>query len=390
MTADIAPVVVPPAAAAPRRSVIARLVPGTDNAWIARGIFVAFAAVIWFLPNIVDGPAEVRKWAEFLCYAILAVGLDIAWGYGGMLVLGQGVFFGLGAYSMGMHLTLENVPAGSKLPSFMSLYGNFTSLPLLWRPFQNFWFAAVAAIVVPAAIAALLGALVFTRRVRGPYFALLTQATALVFSLILIGNLPFTAGFNGLTGFNEIFGRSKYDAHTNLWLYRITAVVLLVVLAIALKVVRSRYGRLLVATRDSEPRVRFLGYNPALVQTVAFAISAAIAGIAGALAAPVIGIVSPNQFAVLPSILFVCWVAVGGRGTLWGAAIGALLVNWLRVSISNARPDDWSYLQGALFVIVLAVAPGGLIGVGRLVWMRGRRATRRRSPRTEPVVEVAS
>jgi urea transport system permease protein len=274
---------------------------------------------------------------------------------------------------MGMHITLENVPAGSKLPSFMSLYGNFTALPWLWRPFQNFWFAALAAIFVPTIVAALLGWLVFTRRVRGPFFALLTQATALVFTLILIGNLPLTAGFNGLTGFTKIFGRSKYEANTNLWLYRITAVVLLVVLAIALKVVRSRYGRLLVATRDSEARVRFLGYNPALVKTVAFSISAAIAGIAGALAAPVIGIVSPNQFGIVPSILFVCWVAVGGRGTLWGAAIGALVVNWMRVSVSAARPDDWSYLQGALFVFVLAIAPGGLIGIGRMAWPRIRR-----------------
>jgi urea transport system permease protein len=387
MTVDLA---APPVSAAvtPRRSFITRAVPGTDNPWIARGIFVVFAAVIWLIPSFVDGPAEVRKWAEFLTYAILAVGLDIAWGYGGMLVLGQGVFFGLGAYCMGMYITLENVPPGTKLPSFMSLYGNFTELPLMWKPFQSFWFAIAAAVLIPAIVATALGALVFTRRVRGPFFALLTQATALVFSLILIGNLPLTAGFNGLTGFTKIFGRSKYEANTNLWLYRITAVVLLVVLAIALKIVRSRYGRLLLATRDSEARVRFLGYNPALVQTVAFAISAAIAGIAGALAAPVIGIVSPNQFTVLPSILFVCWVAVGGRGTLWGAAIGALIVNWLRVSISNARPDDWSYLQGALFVIVLVVAPGGLIGIGRSAWSWGKRTSAKRSP--TPTVEVAT
>ncbi len=354
-------------------SPITRLAPRTDNPWIARAVFVAFGAVIWFIPDIVDGPAEIRKWAEYLCYAILAVGLDVAWGYGGMLALGHGVFFGLGAYSMGMYLTLENVPDGSELPTFMSLYGDYTSLPWLWKPFQSFWFTIVAVAAIPMVIAALLGALVFTRRVRGPFFALLTQATALVFSLILIGNLPLTAGFNGLTDFTTIFGRNKYDPDTNLWLYRITAVGLLAVLAIALKVVRSRFGRLLVATRDSEPRVRFLGYNPALVKTVAFTLSAGIAGIAGAFAAPVIGIVSPNQFAVLPSILFVCWVAVGGRGTLWGAAIGALVVNWARTTVSEARPDDWQYVQGLIFVLVLAFAPGGIIGLGKAATSKARR-----------------
>lgn len=367
----------PPAISVVRPSPMTRVVPGANNPWIARIVFVAFGAVLWLLPSMVDGSAEVRKWAEYLCYAILAVGLDIAWGYGGMLALGHGVFFGLGAYAMGMHLTLENMPAGSELPTFMSLYSDFTSLPWLWRPFHSFWFTAAAVVLAPMAVAAALGALVFTRRVRGPFFALLTQATALVFSLILIGNLPLTAGFNGLTSFNTVFGRNKYDAGTNLWLYRITAVALLAVLAISLRVVRSRFGRLLVATRDSEARVRFLGYNPALVKTLAFTLSAGIAGIAGAFAAPVIGIVSPNQFAVLPSILFVCWVAVGGRGTLWGAAIGALAVNWARTTVSEARPDDWQYVQGLIFVAVLAFAPGGLIGLAKALAAhatRGRRA----------------
>jgi urea transport system permease protein len=355
----------------------------------ARAGIVLFAIGLWSLPDLLDNPADVRTWAEYLCYAILAVGLDLAWGYGGMLVLGQGVFFGLGAYAMGMHLTLENVPAGATLPSFMSLYGDFTELPLLWRPFHSLWFTIVAAIVVPALVAALLGTLVFRRRVRGPFFALLTQATALVFSLVLIGNLPLTAGFNGLTEFTEVFGRSKYEPGTNRWLFHVTALVLVVVLALALLVVASRFGRLLVATRDSEARVRFLGYDPALVKTVAFALSAAIAGVAGALAAPIIGIVSPNQFAVLPSILFVCWVAVGGRGTIWGAVLGALAVNWARTAVSEARPDDWSYVQGLLFVIVLAAAPGGIIGIGRSIVARSR-ARRQSPPRPAAVIaEVA-
>ena len=356
--------------------------------WRRRGAFVLFAAVIWLLPILFGGSVDTRTWAEFMCYAILAVGIDIAWGYGGMLTLGHGVFFGLGAYAMGMHVTLENVPKGATLPSFMSLYGDRTSLPLLWRPFSSLWFTIVAAVVVPALVGALLGLLVFRRRVRGPFFALLTQATALVFSLILIGNLPLTAGSNGLTGFTTVFGRSKYDGATNRWLFNLAAVVLVVILALAFVFVGSRFGRLLVATRDSEDRVRFLGYNPASVKAIAFALSAAVAGVAGALAAPIVGIVSPNQFAVLPSILFVCWVAVGGRGTLWGAVVGALAVNWARTSVSAARPDDWSYVQGALFVVVIVAVPGGIAGLVGSARSPVAVVPRRRGATTQPATEL--
>jgi urea transport system permease protein len=348
-----------PAATRRRRSLV------LDSGWTGRFVFVGLALLLFLIPNaFVDDPTRIRQWAEYLCYAMIAVGLDIAWGYGGMLALGQGVFFGLGAYSMGMYLSLEQVPDGS-LPEFMSLYSDYESLPWLWKPFQSFWFAAIAAVVLPMLVAGGLGLLVFKRRVRGPFFALLTQATALVFSLLLIGNLKLTAGFNGLTGFTKVFGRNKYDADTNKWLYEITAVGLLVVVALALWVVRSRYGKLLTATRDSEDRVRFLGYDPATVKTVAFVIAAGIAGLAGAFAAPVIGIVSPNQFTVLPSILMVCWVAVGGRGTIWGAVLGAILVNWGRTRVSESHPDNWIYFQGLLFIVVLAFAPGGIMGILR-------------------------
>ncbi|MEA3018618.1 MAG: urea transport system permease protein [Actinomycetota bacterium] len=343
---------------------LARLVPRAAGPWPGRLAFVVFAAALFAWPGVLGDPSEVRQWAEWLCYATLAVGLDIAWGYGGMLALGQGVFFGLGAYAMGMHLSLEQVPKGS-VPSFMALYADNKHLPLLWQPFRSFWFAAVIAIVAPVFVATVLGLLVFTRRIRGPFFAILTQATAVIFTLLIIGNLKLTAGFNGLTGFTTIFGRSKYQPNTNRWLFDVAAVGLLAVVAIAMKVVRSRYGKLLQATRDSEDRVRFLGYDPAIVKTVGFAIAAGMAGLAGAIAAPVFGIVSPGQFDYIPSILMVCWVAVGGRGTLWGAVVGAIVVNWTRVTVSDARPDDWQYLQGLLFVGVLAFAPGGIAGVLR-------------------------
>lgn len=333
------------------------------RAWQIRLAFVAFAVVLLAWPHVaLDDPTRIRQWAEYLCYAIIAVGLDLAWGYGGMLALGHGLFFGLGAYSMGMYLSLQQVGEG-ELPKFMALYGDFTELPLLWRPFGSFVFAVLAAVIVPMLAATLLGFLVFRNRIRGPFFALLCQATALIFSLVLIGNLQLTAGFNGLTDFNEIFGRNKYEPGTNTWLYNIAAIALLAVIALAILVVRSRYGKLLVATRDSEDRVRFLGYDPTVVKTVGFALSAGIAGLAGAIAAPVIGIVAPNQFAVLASILMVCWVAVGGRGTIWGAVLGAILVNWGRTTVSEANPDNWVYFQGLLFVVVLAFVPGGVAGL---------------------------
>jgi urea transport system permease protein len=364
------------ATAPPSVGTPARFGLGAGNVWSARGAFVLFAIALLAWPHLHGNASDAREWAEWLCYAMVAVGLDIAWGYGGMLALGQGLFFGVGAYAMGMYLTLEQVPKGS-LPSFMALYSDYKHLPLFWQPFQSFWFAAAAAVLVPMALATVLGLLVFKRRIRGAFFAILTQATAVIFVLVVIGNLKLTAGFNGLTGFTKIFGRSKYRPATNRWLYEVAAIGLLVVLALAMKIVRSRYGKLLQATRDSEDRVRFLGYDPAVVKTVAFALAAGMAGLAGAIAAPVFGIVSPAQFDFLPSIIMICWVAVGGRGSLWGAVLGALVVNWTRVTVSAARPDDWQYLQGLLFISVLVFAPGGLAGMLKSGWARAVGVARR-------------
>jgi urea transport system permease protein len=356
--------------------------------------FAAFAIVLDRWPDYIGDPTRIRQWAEYLCYAMIAVGIAIAWGRGGMLTLGQGVFFGLGAYSMGMYLSLEQVPDGA-MPEFMSLYSDYKSLPWLWQPFKHLWFAAPAAVLGPMLIAGALGWLVFNRRIRGAYFAILTQAAALVFWLLLVGQLQLTAGTNGLTNFSTVFGRSKYAPGTNEFLFGIAAVGLFVTLVIARQVVKSRYGRLLVATRDGEDRVRFLGYDPAVTKTLAFAVSAGMAGLAGAISAPIIGIVAPNQFAVVPSIIMVAWVAIGGRTSIYGAVIGALLVSWGKTSFSESRPDDWLYLQGALFVVVVAFVPGGIVGIfhsiGHLLTAPVRALqARRAAPSTaiEPVLET--
>lgn len=341
--------------------------------WARRAVLALGVVLVMAGPNLIGDPTRTRQWAEYLCYAMIAVGLDLAWGYGGMLALGQGVFFGLGAYAMGMYLTLEQVEPG-QLPQFMSLYSDYTELPLLWRPFGSLWFAAAAAVVVPTLLAAAVGWLVFRRRIRGPYFALLTQAATLVFWLLLVGQLKLTAGTNGLTNFTTIFGRNKYQPETNKFLYYLAAAGLMACVVVARQLVNSRFGRLLVAVRDGEDRVRFLGYDPALVKTAAFAVAAGMAGLAGAVSAPVIGIVAPNQFAVLPSILMIVWVAVGGRGTIYGPLVGALAVSWLRTRVSESRPEDWEYFQGLLFVVVVALVPGGLAGL--LLSVRNRLGAR--------------
>lgn len=352
-----------------RQSPMGYLAPAGLNPWVGRGVFVLFAIVLFALPSTMSDPARIRQFAEYLCYAMIAVGIDITWGYGGMLTLGQGLFFGLGAYSMGMHLTLEQTPDG-QLPAFMGLYSDYTELPLLWRPFGSLGVALLASVLVPVAVAAVLGLLVFKRRIRGPFFAILTQASAIVFWLLLVGQLQLTAGTNGLTNFSTVFGRNKYDPGTPSFLYTITAVALLAVVLVGLQVVRSRFGRLLVATRDAEDRVRFLGYDPAVVKTIAFCISAGMAGLAGALSAPIIGIVAPNQFTALPSILMVCWVAVGGRATLWGAVLGAIAVNFGKTRFSEAFPDSWTYVQGALFIVVVGFVPGGIAGLVSMITKR--------------------
>lgn len=336
--------------------------PGSVSPWLAWAGLAAGAVALFMVPDMLGDPTRVRQWAEYLCYAMIAVGLSIAWGRGGMLALGQGVFFGLGAYAMGMYLSLEQVAPG-QMPEFMQLYSDYTELPLLWRPFESLWFAAAATVLVPMLVAGWLGWMVFRNRIRGPYFAILTQATTVVFWLLLVGQLELTAGTNGLTNFRQIFGRNRFDPGTSRFLYFLAAGGLVAVVLLARQLVRSRYGRLLVAVRENENRVRFLGYDPALAKTLAFVVAAGMAGLAGAFAAPIIGIVAPNQFAAIPSILMIVWVAVGGRTSIYGALIGALLVSWTKTNVSESRPDDWLYVQGLLFIVVIAWVPGGLAGL---------------------------
>lgn len=316
--------------------------------------------------------------AKYLCFAIIAVGIDLAWGYGGMLTLGQGVFFGLGGYSMGMFLKLEDAGPGH-VPDFMSWSG-VEQLPVVWKPFASPWVALPGAVLIPMAFAALVGGLVFRQRVRGAYFAILNQALAAAFVILLIGQQGYTGGTNGLTNVTRLFNLDLTDPRNQRALYVAVAICLGLVYLVARWMVRSRFGQLLVAVRDGEDRVRFLGYDPATIKLLAFTVSAGMAGLAGALFVPVVGIISPAMLGIVPSVEMLLGVAVGGRGTLAGAVLGAVALNFARSQLSDAFPTIWQFLEGGLLIAVITIAPGGLLGLGAQAraWVAAR-LTRRRS-----------
>jgi len=244
--------------------------------------------------------------------------------------------------------------------------------------------------LLPVIVAAALGALVFRQRVRGAYFAILSQALAAAFVILLVGQQGLTGGTNGLTNFSEVFGRPLAEESTQRGLYLVVAVVLGAVYLVARQVVHSRFGRLLVAVRDNEDRVRFLGYNPATVKTITFALSAGMAGLAGALFVPVVGIISPALLGVVPSLEFVVAVAIGGRFTLGGAVLGAVLLGAAKTSLSEQFPSGWLYLEGALFILVMTLAPKGVAGLaGSLRDTLPRRPLGRAQPVAAPPAELS-
>ncbi|MGX6601893.1 urea ABC transporter permease subunit UrtC [Micromonosporaceae bacterium Da 78-11] len=335
--------------------------------------FAATAVLLFGVAPAILGDFRLSLLAKYLCMAIVAVGIGLAWGRGGMLTLGQGVFFGLGGYAMAMHLKLADAGPGN-LPDFMQLYGQLDALPWWWRPFANPIFALAATFLLPMLVALLLGLLIFKRRVRGAYFAILSQALAAALAIFLIGQQGTTGGTNGLTDIQGFFGYDLNDPVNQRMIYFIIAACLLAMVGIAWQLMRSRYGELLVAVRDNEERVRFLGYDPATVKLVAYVVAAGMAGIAGALFVPAVGIISPALIGVVPSIEFVIGVAVGGRASLVGPALGAIVVAWARTAMSEKLPSAWTYFEGLLFILPVAFLPGGLASLVGLIRRRRRAA----------------
>lgn len=323
-------------------------------------ILFSAIAVILALAPLVLSDFRINLLGKFICFAIVAIGLDLIWGYTGILSLGHGVFFGLGAYCMSMYLKLQST--GGEIPDFMSWSG-VNKLPLFWMPFKNPIFALVMVVVVPTFVAFLLGFFTFRNRIKGVYFSILSQALSIIFVVLFVGQQAFTGGTNGITNFDKIFGFSLMDDKVKIILYYVSLMFLVGTFILCRFIAKSRMGKVLVAIRDGENRVRFAGYNPTTYKVFVYCLSAAIAGIAGALFVPQVGIITPSEMAIVPSIEMIIWVAIGGRGTIIGAVIGALLMNIVKTGVSENFPEIWLYFLGITFVIVVVFLPKGIMGL---------------------------
>jgi urea transport system permease protein len=305
---------------------------------------------------------------KFLCYALLAVSIDLIWGYAGILSLGHGAFFALGGYAMGMYLMRQIGDRGQygnpELPDFM-VFLNWQELPWYWYGFEHFWFAAFMIVLVPGVLAFVFGWLAFRSRVSGVYFSIITQALTFALMLAFFRNEMGFGGNNGLTDFKDILGFSISDDRTRIGLFVASGLALIGGYLLARAVVRSRFGRVLVALRDAEPRVRACGYPVARYKLFVFVLSAMLAGIAGALYVPQVGIINPGEFSPLASIEAVAWVATGGRGSLFGPIIGAFVVNFGKTELTTLAPDAWLFLLGALFIVITLFLPQGLVSLFR-------------------------
>ena len=333
------------------------------NLLLEVGIVAGVALIlILIVPIFVQG-FRLNLLGRFLALAIAALAIDLIWGYTGLLSLGHGVFFALGGYAIAMHLQLAPLEPG-KMPEFMNLYGG-TELPFFWQPFSSFGFSAIAVLLFPLVLGSILGYLVFRNRIRGVYFSILTQAATIVFFNFFNGQQKLFNGTNGLTNFKIILGASVSDPQTQFVFYTLTIVFLAGTYALCRWLTSGRFGKLLVAIRDDESRVRFSGYNPTGFKVLVFGISAALAGLAGAMFTIQTGLISPKAMDIAFSIEMVIWVAVGGRASLVGAILGTLVVNFGKSLLSEQFPDIWLFFQGALFLIVVTVLPDGLVG-----WLR--------------------
>jgi len=323
----------------------------------------------------------VATLGKYLCFAMLALSLDLIWGYAGILSLGHGAFFGLGGYAMGMYLMRQigerGVYGNPDLPDFM-VFLNWDSLPWYWFGFDQFWFAIAMVVVVPGVLAFVFGWLAFRSRITGVYFSIITQAMVFAFMLAFFRNETGFGGNNGLTDFKDILGYDLSKDSTKVGLYVVSAIALLIIYLICRAVVTSKLGRLLIAVRDAESRVRFLGYSVTNAKLFVFTLSAVLAGIAGALYVPQVGIINPSEFTPAKSIEMAIWVAVGGRGTLFGAIAGAFAVNGARTYLTGVAPEIWLFFLGALFILVTLAMPKGLVGVYRSIVSGSARDTVKR------------
>ena len=355
---------------------LSRLLLNHERGGIAlMGILVVLAAAVPIL-NLAVPPESafhvstytVALIGKYLCYAMLAIALDLVWGYCGILSLGHGAFFALGGYAMGMYLMRQigtrGVYGHPELPDFM-VFLNWESLPWYWYGFDAFWFAALMVMLVPGLLAFVFGWLAFRSRVSGVYLSIMTQALTYALMLAFFRNEMGFGGNNGLTDFKDILGASLQSDATRVGLFLASAIALGATYMLCRFIVTSKLGRVVMAVRDAEDRSRFIGYRVEYYQVWIFTVSAVLAGIAGALYVPQVGIINPSEFQPLNSIELVAWVAVGGRGTLYGAALGAVLVNYAKTVLTGALPEVWLFALGALFIVVTLLLRDGVVGLWR-------------------------
>jgi len=303
---------------------------------------------------------------KYLSFALLAIALDLVWGYCGILSLGHGAFFALGGYAMGMYLMRQigdrGVYGNAELPDFM-VFLNWQELPWYWFGFDQFWFAMLMVMLVPGLLALVFGWFAFRSRVTGVYLSIITQALTFALLLAFFRNEMGFGGNNGLTDFKDILGFNLQSDATRIGLFLTTSFFLALGYLVSRYIVKSKMGRIVVAIRDAEDRARFIGYRVESFKLWVFVFSAVLAGIAGALYVPQVGIINPGEFSPLNSIELVVWVAVGGRGTLYGAVAGAFIVNYAKTYFTGALPELWLFALGTLFIVVTVFLPRGVVGL---------------------------
>ena len=345
---------------------------------------VAAAALIIVVPVLNSLPRSfplavpdylIPLLGKFLCYGMMAIAMDLVWGYTGILSLGHAMFFALGGYGMGMYLMRRMAGEGvyrSNLPDFM-VFLDWKTLPWYWHGFQNFWFAVAMLLLVPGVLAAVFGWFAFRSRIKGVYLSIVTQALTFAAMLLFFQNATGFGGNNGLTDFKHLLGRSLQSPSTKLALYIASAVALVLTYALCRFVVTSKLGRVLTAVRDAELKTRFCGYETTHYKVFVWTLSAMLCALAGALYVPQVGIINPSEMQPSNSIELAIWVAVGGRGTLIGPLLGALLLNGAKSYLTAAFPSAWLYVLGGIFVLVTLFLPRGVLGL--LTAARKRKTT---------------
>lgn len=355
--------------------------PASRRAWDLHKFGLPLLALLLLAIPLALSEFRLNLLAKYLCFAFPAIGIVLIWGYGGVLSLGQGIFFGLGSYMMAMFLKLEATQAdssaqalsqffGSNLPDFM-VWNSVEKLPWWWEPFHYFWFTLAALVALPALAAFVLGYFNFRKRVGGVYFSIITLALAAVLAIVIIGQQGVTGGVNGITDFKTFLGLDLNADGIRTWFYFGTVILLLAALLTCRFILGSRLGKILVAIRDREDRVRFSGYDPAMFKAFIFAVAAVLSAIGGALFTLQVGLASPSLVGIVPSIEMVIYAAVGGRLSLIGAVYGAVLVGAAKTYFSENFVEYWLYFIGAMFIVVVMFLPQGLASlVGK--WKGGK------------------